>query len=162
MLDILAFAKFAGPSAVGKLSGCMGRLPVFIHVQRDFLVSLLNIRVSAWSKSNRTEHFDEGIKGFLQRNVWRPVSERPSNGPPPSLSIASCPRYAIVLRGRRARDRISRTGEMGKHGFEVFAHQVSPCSLPHLSQASVIFLSLPRSSGLTGSAPVIAVSAQNQ
>ena len=48
-------------------------------------------------------------------------------------------------------------GRDGEHGFEVFAHQVSPCSLPHLSQASAIFLSLPRSSGLTGSAPVIAV-----
>jgi len=69
MFDILALPKFAGPSTVWALASRMGWLPVFIHVECDFLMPLLNDRVSAWSESDRTERFDEGIKGFLDRNV---------------------------------------------------------------------------------------------
>ena len=52
MFDIFDFAQLAGPSAVRKLAGRVGWLPITIHVQRDFLVALLYIRVSAWSESD--------------------------------------------------------------------------------------------------------------
>ncbi len=47
----------------------MGGLSVFVHVQRDFLMPVLNMRVFARNEPERTERFDEGIEGFLRRNV---------------------------------------------------------------------------------------------
>ena len=38
--------------------------------------------------------------------------------------------------------------------FQIVAHHLYPCCLPHSSQASAIFLTLPWSSGLTGLAQV--------
>lgn len=117
MLDVFDFSQLAGPSAVRKLAGRVGWVPVLIYVEGDFFIPLLYLRVITRHEPKRRKGLNEGVKGFLHGHVRRPVRKGTSNGPPPSLGVSRRPRNAIVFRSRRARDCIQRMAELGKNGF---------------------------------------------
>src|SRR5579871_377203 len=140
----------------------MGRLVLGVSIEGDFLVTRLQVGSFTGLVPEQAIGYNKRLHRFDTRRIGWPVIVTEDIGPPPVCILRSGPGDTVILRRGRACLLILRLCKEGKNRCEMAAHEICPRSLPHCIQAAAIARTLPRSSGETGSSPVIARNAQNQ
>lgn len=109
------------------------------------------------------KQLDICLNGHISGHTFRP---EPADVIPPKVRVFDCPCHAIVAGISLTGDAMILRVEIREHCPEVVGHPcvylTRPRSRPQPIQVSRIAPNRPASSGLTGSSPEIALSAQNQ
>lgn len=160
--DVFGCPEFTDPTPdTVHTSSVRGRF--VLRINRDFLEALLGVCTGARLVAEKAESFDKCCDSFVSRRLRRPVRNLQRVGPPPPFFVTCRERDTVVGVRRRAGDLVFTRDQVGKRSFDLVAgHVTTPFSRPHASHAPAILSNRPRSSGETGSAPVIAFSAQNR
>jgi len=123
MLDIDVLTELARPRSVGQLARSMFR--TIAHCEEsDSLVPRLQLGGLALRETEELIHSRERFDGFFAWGSGGPEGQMKRIRPPPPGHVAGGPGDAIVLRGLRARDPVSGSGESREDVFEIGAPQV--------------------------------------
>ena len=163
MGNVVKTPQLAGPRPVAELPRRVGRSTISRGIDRYLFEARLKIRALAVHKTKRVEHEAKRFQSLLAWRATGPVPKFHRIGPPPRAITLRSPGDTVVTRRSRTGDGIGRSDKIREATLEFVAVvQINPSSLPQASHASVIRSIRPRSSGWTGSIPVIALRAQNQ
>ena len=162
MRDVVKTPQLTAPTAIAELPRGVCRSTIHRRIDHDLLNSRLNIGCSALHETKAAEREAECLESLLTWRTTRPEPEFHWIGPPPRSVVLRCPGDTVIARSWRTRDGIPRSSQTREELLDLVVAQINPSSLPQASHASAIRSIRPRSSGWTGSTPVIALRAQNQ